>query len=181
MGSDAARWVALVALVPALLVSNALGGISVLAHRHDGHGLHVHAADSMRGAEVSAANHLAWHAFGRCTTTDEDPGEQQRRSVACPDDQKRDCPDPMVENEEGRTRTPGGVRLSLPDDDQLPRRGADADLSFLSGAVRALVFIGRPPDVMCPWRGGPPNSQPPGVCGLRPSDRLMRTSRALLL
>jgi len=155
MRSDAVRWALVVVLTP-LLALGALGGATVLAHRHDGGGLHLHApCDDVGGAPPG----LSWAPEHRhCDPVDPDGGSDDR-------DAERPC---------------DGSLITLPDHSMVPSRGMIAPRP--TPAYDGGVAIAANPMALAPARPGP--GRAPRGADRRPRrarDHLLRTSRALLL
>lgn len=179
MRSDLARWIAVAVFTP-LLVLSAFGGTTFLAHGHDAHGLHLHAGHSVQGAEYSAARHIAAHDQGRCVLdgasadADHGPAESQR---GCPADNE---PAPSDAD-----HPPVGVIVSVPDHDQIPTQ--PAELSKALSAIATILFVEFQLPA-CPAvercisdPGGRVGHGPRDLVAVRAGDRLVRTSRALLI
>lgn len=170
--SDLARWLAVAVLTPLLMLS-ALGGTTFLAHGHDAHGLHVHAGHSVKEAQHSAARHLAAHDQGRC------PMEPRHEHPADPHDHPPvDEPAPFDPD-----RPPAGVIVSVPDLDQIPTRPAElgAAISPVATLLLATFLTPAPPDAALATADPGGRGTPRNLLALRAGDRLVRTSRALLI
>lgn len=165
MTSDACRWLAVVVLTPVLMLG-AFRGTDLLAHGHDDHGLHFHASHSAGYGALAWAGHAADHGH-------EHP----------------DLPSDLPPAEEGgrgeQGQVPPGVVVSLPDHEQLPTRGTDLSKTLSPVPVFILVaFVVQPsPDLgrRAGSPSGPPEGGPLDLRALSAGDRLVRTSRALLI
>ncbi|MFM9995369.1 MAG: hypothetical protein ACKVU4_06155 [Phycisphaerales bacterium] len=175
--SHAAALCALWVLTPALLAAGALGGVHALAHAHDGHGLHFHGAESIRGAEAGAAAHLTAHAAGRCSLAG---GESCSDAVedGAPGRSPNESPEPSP------TDRREGVKFSVPDLDSFRVRAAGLDPFRVSHIALPPMFI----VTVSAWAdrprgdsggGGEAGSLP--ACARRAGERIVRTSRALLI
>lgn len=169
------RWLAVLMLTPALILG-AFGGMSVLVHSHDSRGVHIHAATSPadgenRHLEFSAAAHERDHGHSHVGPSPVAGG-------------------PLLSSDSGesgrRHRTPVCVSISVPDHEPMLGRGDEClPAEHFAASFTAVCFAACAP--LDPVRlsmapGGLPDAAGPlDICGLRSSDRLVRTSRALLL
>ena len=174
-----ARCVLAVVLIP-ILVLGAFGGTTFLAHAHDGHDLHLHAAPSIEGARHAAEQHRLAHASGiaRC---------DHLHAAAHGHSRSAEVPSEPIENPALPTPTedPSGLVITIPDHEQLASRGIDLSQSFKSAQVfqRLLASFWSQPDVS-EETGSPGGCDPSGprhLCALTAGQRLVRTSQALLI
>lgn len=159
-----ARWLAVAVLAP-LLVLSPFGGRTIVAHGHAGHGVHFHALEGPSSRQVAAAARQALEncsAFRGCGDHDHGPA---------------DGPGP------GDQEEPGGV--SVPEYE--PFRSWDTNLNMAGRAWTASVSWWMAP---ARYTGQGPGLRPPKLVDaagappgwpLRAGDRLVRTSRALLI
>lgn len=178
------RWLAAVVLAPMLMLG-ALGGTTFLAHKHDGHGLHLHAADTAARALLSAADHRAAHRVGDCAVDPEAGGgaDQEYRHSRSPSSENGPLIDDSRPGE--RDQAPDGLLVSLPDHEQLPTRGIDLSKNLTPAVVSILaeLLVRPPPDLdrRIGSPGGLSGCGPLDLSALSAGDRLVRTSHALLI
>lgn len=177
------RWVRrvlAVVLVP-LLVLGAFGGTSLLAHAHDGHGSHFHAASSVVGARLAAEQHRLAHASGTASCHDVNNhhgvSSAPDRSPSEPAGDPKHLPD---------AEAPGGLIISIPDVEQLVSRGTDLSQELQATQVFqcVLAWVWVQPDVS-EEPGSPGGARevqgPVYLASLTAGQRLVRTSKALLI
>lgn len=166
------RAVALLLILPIVLAS-LFGGSSILSHSHHGHGSHWHIAPSRDHANLVAALHQGLHHAGPLSD-----------SALCPSASDHDRPsDPHTAPEPDAPRE--GALITLPDHDQSLTRAGPLLTAPANDHAFILVRWALAP-VTLPTRAGPepagaPPNSPPHLATLRPADRLLRTSRALLI
>lgn len=172
-----------VVLIPLMLLG-VFGGKTLLAHAHDGHGAHFHVSSSVEGALLAAKGHRLAHASGtakcselKCTGDDEGVHEHSGL-VAGPDSGKsQHNPDPIDERD--------GSVITIPDHEQLVQRGIDLPQAVMVvQAIHHMVaWTWAPPDGG--EEMGSPGGQSPGdplhLAALTAGQRLVRTSKALLI
>jgi len=162
MQSLAMRWLAVVLLSP-LLALGTFAGAEFLAHQHDDHGTHFHATDLDAHRKLAALSHAADHGHHH------------------PADLTADGDPTSVEGE----LPPPGVVVAVPDQEQIPSRSLDLcqALSRASVCLVSLFLAPHSPDLdrHIGSPGGRGDWDPQSLCALRTGDRLVRTSRALLL
>lgn len=161
------------------LMLGMLGGFSVVSHSHDGHGVHWHAAKSPEAATILAAAHLEAHRSEQADAShahfdDYCPGHQHR---------EHDAETPDNQPAEGDH---GGLLVTVPDHEQVNRRAGEVVLaaSTESVSVPPLPEPGLSPAIIDAlsepvFRGR--SAVPRHLCALRASERLVATSRALLI
>lgn len=166
MRSDVMRWLAVVVLAP-MMALGTFGGARFLAHGHDDHGTHLHPVGQLKGAELTAADHADDHGHDHAV-------------------QPSDCFVPG-DGDEGELpgEVPKGVIVSIDDHKQLPPRGTDLGKSLLPAVMFVMAVFLMPPspdlDRHIGSPGGASSGGPLDLVGLSASDRLVRTSRALLI
>jgi len=166
MRSDVMRWLAVVVLAPMMAI-HTFSGAQFLAHDHDDHGTHLHAVGPLTGAELAAADHADDHGH--------DHGVQPS-----------DCSVPC-DGAEGELQgeVPEGVIVSIDVHKQLPPRGTDLGKSLLPAMMFVIAVFAMPPspdfDRHVGSPGGAAGGGPLDLVALSASDRLVRTSRALLI
>lgn len=179
-----AHWLAVVVLTP-LLMLGALGGTTFLAHRHDGHGLHLHAADTATEVERSAADHRAAHRMGDCPFDPAAGAAADHRHGHAGSSCSESGPPSQVDRPDETHHAPDGLLVSVPDHEQLLRRGIDLSEAFPPGAVLiSAAPVAPPPPDLARQIGSPGGLRGCGPLDLRAlsaGDRLVRTSCALLL
>jgi len=164
--SPVARCVMAVVLIP-MMVITAFGGTTFLAHAHVGHGTHLHAVATRDADRFCAEQHDALHASGSADH-DHKPADT---------DHKHDFPSPVEE--------PEGLVITIPDHEIVAPRGVD-----VASVLKAVQVVQFPTSVL--WEtpdiaeviGSPGGASLPGprhLCALSAGQRLVRTSRALLI
>ncbi|GMV26740.1 MAG: hypothetical protein AMXMBFR58_27710 [Phycisphaerae bacterium] len=166
MRSDAMRWLAVVVLAP-MMAMGTLGGAQFLSHGHDDHGTHLHPVGPLKGAELAAADHA------------DDHGHDHAVSAS-------DSPAPCDGDEDGLPgEVPEGVIVSIDVHKQLPTRGTDLSKSLLPAVMFVIAVFVVPPSPELDGHVGSPGGAggggPLDLVALSASDRLVRTSRALLI
>jgi len=179
--SELIRLLLLVALIPQIAIG-VFGGTTFLAHNHDHHELHLHAAGSTAGVEFSTVDHVADH--------DGAHGSFDGWASDTPDlgDDLSDFHSPNGHHlfeDYSDDHAPAGVKVSVPDLDQWLGRSIELGRNLSSVAVVALVafssqplFYGNQPSVLI---DGWSSADRLDICSLRAVDRLVRTSGALLI
>lgn len=167
MRSDVMRWLAAVVLVP-LMAIGTFGGAKFLAHGHDDHETHLHPLGLLKVAELAAADHADHHGH------DHD---------VLPSD--RSVPFDGDEGGEEPAEVPEGVIVSIDVHKQLPTRGTDLGKSLLPAVMFVIAVFAMPPSPDLERHVGSPGGAigggPLDLVALSASDRLVRTSRALLI
>jgi hypothetical protein len=165
MRSDMVRWLAVLLVVP-VLVFGVANGATFLAHGHDDHGMHLHAVGVLDDGKLAAADHAEDHGHDHAVPPTDLPADGQT------DDSQL-------------AETPGGVLVSFGVHKQQPVRGVDLTKTLSPAAIVAIVIFALPtsPDLKCHVGspGGVFEGGPLDLYALRASDRLVRTSRALLI
>ncbi len=166
-------------LVP-LMVLQVFGGVTYLAHAHDGHGTHLHIAGSRDAAITVARSHVAFHAAGythketsqaaNCDHADDahaDHAQAITQASILPSDHQGE---------------PHGLLVTIPDHEQVNVRAVSAvsapqPVSMLVAMAWVLAPV---PDVS-QNQGSPGGQAYMHLAGMTASQRLVRTSGALLL
>jgi hypothetical protein len=165
------RWLGLIILIPTLLMG-ILGGTQFLAHGHGDHGVHVHHLH-VPPLDTSAlrSTHDALH------------------HVAHDGHTHPTAPQPPWAHDAGATfpdhTSPRGALISLPDHDQLPARQVDLGrhLQLATPAPVAIFDVPAAPQLKhhIGSPGGRPAVGPLDLHATSAGERLLRTSRALLI
>lgn len=170
-------------LVPVLILG-AIGGVKILGHSHDGHGVHLHASPTAEGARLLATQHRDAHELGRagCGHRSLDLSRELR---ACGKLGMATADFSSGPSERDPAEDSDGVLISAPDHVLLVLRGTDAAWRVM---VARPVLTNRA--CLGASNEGLEVTGSPGGLGLRvPShralltvvDRLISTSGALLL
>jgi hypothetical protein len=169
MRSNVAHWLAVVLIAP-MLVLGAFNRATFLAHGHDDHGMHLHQVGVHYDGKLTAADHADDHA-----------DEHGHDHGPLPSDN-------LPDGEQGGTQlaeVPGGVLISFDTHKQLPTRTIDLGKTLSPAVVVAFIAFVLPIspdlDLHVGSPGGAFNCGPMNLLALRASDRLVRTSRALLI
>jgi hypothetical protein len=163
--SGLASWLAVVLIAP-LVVLGAFNRATFLAHGHDDHGMHLHAVGILHTDSLDSEGHT--HGHGR-------PHSGRRFDCGVSDDHV--CCD--------TGEVPCGELHCVDVHKLLPKRSATFKKSLSPAAVFAMVAFVLPtsPDlnlhVGSP--GGGARDGPMDLLALSANDRLVRTSRALLI
>ncbi|MGE3108156.1 MAG: hypothetical protein AB7G11_10005 [Phycisphaerales bacterium] len=160
-----------VALLP-LLTSGVLGGTTIIAHSHDGHGLHVHVARSNDLAARLADRHIRMHESGK-------------PSHECPD-HSHSSPGSAVQvvHEPSPGPEPSdGTIITLPVNLTVVRSGfqAVATLSPPGAAAWLVCPADAAPDPRLSTVRNCLSARPRDDIGRRSLDRIMRLNGALLV
>jgi hypothetical protein len=165
MRSDVARWLVVVLIAP-LLVLGVLNRAALLAHGHDDHGLHLHPVGLLHVGGLAIDDHASLHAHD-CETS------LSKLPAAC--DARGD----------ELTETPCCFIICIDFHKQLPTRTAclrNPVCPEVEFPIVAFVMPRSPDlDVHVGSPGGELNDAPMHLLALRASDRLVRTSHALLI
>jgi len=177
--SQWARCVLAVALIP-ILVLGAFGGTTFLAHAHDGHDSHLHAAPSIDEARLAADQHRLAHALGAATCDGGQAGRDGHSNsggVPAEPIEDPDVPAPVED--------PSGLVITIPDHEQLVSREIDLSQTVQAAQVLhcALAWFWTQPHVEQDEGspGGSTASGPLHLTALTAGQRLVRTSNALLI
>lgn len=165
-------------LVP-LMVLQVFGGVTYLAHAHDGHGTHLHIASSPDAAVTVARSHVAFHAAGH--SHDEAALAGCDHSGAAHADHAQVVRHASVQPADHQGE-PHGLLVTIPDHEQVNARAASAvaapqPVSML--VAMAWVLAPVPDAPQC--KGSPGGNLHVHLAGMTASQRLVRTSGALLL
>lgn len=165
MRSDVARWLAVVLIAP-LLMLGSFNRATFLAHGHDDHGMHLHQVGALDGREFAVEDHHDDHGHNHAVLPSEAPTDVE------PDD------DELAE-------VPDGVIISFDDHKQLPTRNIDLGNALSPAVIFAVVAFALPTspdlDLHVGSPGGALSRGPMDLMALRAGDRIVRTSRALLI
>jgi len=165
MRSDAARWLAVLLIAP-ILVFGASNGATLLAHGHDEHGMHMHAVWVFDDGKLAAADHADDHCHDHAAVPSEVPGDGEQDGEKLAD-------------------VPCGIIVSFNVHMQLPTRSVDREKILSPAKVFAIVACVVPTlrdlDLHVGSPGGALNGGPMNLLALRACDRLVRSSRALLI
>lgn len=171
-----------VVMVP-IMVIGIFGGTTILAHSHDGHHTHVHAAPSKVAARIVADLHKDAHRIGaRCdldaprTAHADEPHEDPPADPGCPS-HAPEGPDSK--------HAPDDTVVLIPDVEQIVVRAGElaAELKLAVAIAIDHLRISVPPvlsdQIGSP--GGHASSAPWHLRALTAAQRLIRTSQALLI
>jgi hypothetical protein len=161
MRSNMARRLAVVLIAP-MLVLGAFNRATFLAHGHDDHGMHLHQVGVHDDGKLTAVDHVDDHGpLPSDAPMDEEQGGTQLAEV------------------------PDGILISFDAHNQLPTRSLDLGKTLSPAVIVAFIAFVLPTaphlDLHIGSPGGAFNSGPMNLLALRASDRLVRTSRALLI
>jgi hypothetical protein len=180
MRSAWARCVLAAVMVPMFLLG-VFGGTTFLAHAHDGHRLHLHASSSVAEARLAAELHRLAHAAGTADCGHHHHGEHDG------DAHEHGVPSGPGNDEHGPSTSDesDGFIVTVPDHEQLSSRGADLTKSLTTAEVLlvAAELLWDGPDLFdeVGSPGGRTAECPRHLCALTAGQRLVRTSRALLI
>lgn len=149
-----------------LLVLAPLGGSTFLSHGHDEHGAHLHAAGLLHGGMLALADHAKDHGHEHSMPPKlASDGEQESGS------------------EQGEV--PEGTIVSLAQPKQLPQRSLDLAQALCPSALMAIAIMVMPAAPHLERQAGSPggllDGEPSNLRPLTAGERLVRTSRALLI
>lgn len=170
----------LTALLVPMLVLAGFGGVTFLAHAHDGHGSHLHAAASVDAARLAATEHLHAHSVG--VTACEYPAVPASRVG-----HKHDLGSKSLRGSDGPVpvEAPTGLIISIPDGEQLGSRFIDwsQQLDIVKVSRDALAYSYPLPHVVYEEGspGGPLTASARHLASFTAGQRLVRTSHALLI
>jgi hypothetical protein len=163
--SDVARWLVALLIAPILVLGSSSWG-TFLAHDHDEHEMHLHSVGVHEDRKLTVADHADDHGHDHAprpsdVPTDEEQGGTQLAEV------------------------PGGILVSFDTCKQLPARAFELGKSLSPAVIFAIIafVLPRSPD-LDPHVGSPGGAfdgGPMNLLALRASERLLRTSRALLI
>jgi hypothetical protein len=150
--TQAARWLAVILIAP-LLMLGTFHQATFLSHCHDDHGVHLHPLEAGEIVKFSAAAHAADHGHDH-TDAGADDG-------------------------------PEGVVISVDAYESMPTRGVELGKALSTAAVAVMVTFDllASPD-LGQHVGSPGGTRPRGpmdLLAISAGDRLVRTSRALLI
>jgi len=165
MRSEVARWLVVVLIAP-LLVLGTFNPATFLAHGHDEHGVHLHALDVFDGTKLAAADHADDHGHDHAALPSEVPADEERDGSEL-------------------AEVPDGVIFSFDVHTQLPTRSVDLGRTLSPAVMFAIVAFVLPTspdlDLHVGSPGGAFSGGPMNLLALRAGDRIVRTSRALLI
>ncbi|HEX2837905.1 MAG TPA: hypothetical protein VHN77_07245 [Phycisphaerales bacterium] len=166
-------------LVP-LMVLQVFGGVTYLAHAHDGHGTHLHIAGSPDAAITVARSHLAFHAAGHTH-------HESSQASGCDhaDDAHADHAHTFAQasilpaDHQGE---PHGLLVTIPDHEQVNARAVSAVAAPQPvNMLVAMAWVLAPVPDVSQNHGSPGGQAHMHLAGMTTSQRLVRTSGALLL
>lgn len=163
--SEVARWLAVLLIAPMLMLW-AFNGATFFAHGHNVCGMHLHPVVVLGDDRLGVADHADVHCHDHAALPSEVPenGEQDGKQLA---------------------EVPGGIIFSFEVQMQLPTRSVDLEKTLSPATVFAIFAFVLPAspdlDLHDGSPGGTLNSGPMNLLSLRAGDRLVRTSRALLI
>jgi hypothetical protein len=157
--AEMARWLAVALLIP-LMTLGSFGGGQFLAHGHDEHGTHLHPVGSLDDGKLAASAHADHHGHDHSPSPSDLPVDEDR-------------------DDDGEV--PAGVIVSIDVHKPLPARGIDLGETLLPPAPFVIAVFAMAPEPDLDRHIGSPGGKPLGLIGLSASDRLVRTSRALLI
>jgi len=158
-------------MVPMLVVGS-FGGTSFLSHDHDEEAAHTHIGPTHLVAQDLAGWHAGEHSISK-----------NQADCVC----LGGCGDglPTEENEPFTAESPEGLLISIPDHEQMVARGIDLSQTLKTAQVVqcVLAWFWAQPDVSenMGSAGGCDPGGPRHLCALTAGQRLVRTSRALLI
>lgn len=165
MRSNVARWLAVVLIAP-ILVLGAFNRATFLAHGHDDHGMHLHQVGVHDAGKLTAEDHADDHGHDHGPLPSDAPTHEEQGGTQL-------------------AEVPGGVLISFDTHKQLPTRSLDLGKTLSPAVVVAFIAFVLPIspnlDLHIGSPGGAFNGGPMNLLALSASDRLVRTSRALLI
>jgi len=159
----------LLVIAPLVLIGP-LGGATLLAHAHGGHGSHWHAAPSREAAVRIADRHVRAHRSGHLSEGCPD----HRHQTPCDHDEPADPAEPSSD--------PGLV--TLPDHEPMVTHAMDlSSLIVLTPAVLIIdwALVAAPEVTLEEGSPGGDPQAPRHLCALRAVERIVATSGALLI
>lgn len=167
MRSGVLRWLAVVVLAPMLALST-FGCAAFLVHGHDDHGTHLHPVSPLKVSKLAAAEHDNHHGHSHSLSS---------ADRACVPDEESGGVEPDA--------VPAGVIVSIDSHRQLTTRVTVLGNVLLPPATFTITVFVMPtspdPDRQAGSPGGLVFGGPLDLAALSASDRLLRTSRALLI
>lgn len=171
-------------LVP-LMVLQVFGGVTYLAHAHDGHGTHVHIADSQQAALTVARSHVAFHAAGHTHDDTSQAGGCDHGDDAHADHAHADHAQAITQASilpSDHQGEPHGLLVTIPDHEQVNVRAVSAVAAPQPVHVLvAMAWVLAPVPDVSPNQGSPGGQAHMHLANMTASQRLVRTSGALLL
>lgn len=165
MRSDVVRWIAVVLITP-ILVLGAISRATFRSHCHDEHGMHLHAVVMIADGMLTAAGHADDHGHGHAAlgSDSRDGGEHVCHELG---------------------KVPCCLIICFNAHKQLPTRTVGFKEQLSRAAMFAMAVVALPPylglNLSVGLPGGALNGGPMDLLALRAGDRLVRTSRALLI
>jgi hypothetical protein len=151
-----------VVLIVPMLVLGTFSRATFLAHEHDEHGVHLHPVGAFDEGELAAEVHASYHGHDSAT-----------------------MPSDLIVGGDELAESPCCFITCFDVQTQLPTRTMDLRKPLFPEAVFPIVAMVLPilPDLDCQVGspGGSTKGGPMGLLALSASDRLVRTSRALLI
>lgn len=182
-----AEWLraALAVVMVPIMVVGIFGGTTILAHSHDGHHTHVHAALTEAAARIVAAQHITAHRAGTPCGLDaphlahadaphDHPPVDPNQPPSAPHG-----PDPE------HVPAPGDTIVLIPDIEQIVVRAVELGPDLTAAGALPLAHHGcTPPSGPAGQLGSPGghlSAAPWHLCALTSGQRLLRTSQAMLI
>lgn len=167
--SDVARWLVVVLIAPMLLLG-AFNGATFLAHRNHEHGVHLHPIGLLHSGVLAMDDHASCHGHDDASLPAERPAEGDQEGDQGGDELKAG---------------PCCFIVCLDVQKQLPTRNLGLRKSLFPEAVCPIVAHVAPKlpqlDLSVGSRSGSLHDGPMHLILLGAGDRLVRTSRALLI
>jgi hypothetical protein len=157
-----ARWIVAALVIP-MMALGVFNRAVYLSHTHDDHGLHLHSLSAWDGGMLDPAHHLADHGHPEVPGHIPADGEEHGLELAV---------------------VPGTVVITPEAPKQLPPRGLDLTKTLTPVAILVIAVFALPAPPDPGLHIGSPGGHASGQMDLLARgamDRLVRTSRALLL
>lgn len=159
------RWIS-VSLVVLMLVVGMFSRATFLSHEHDGHGMHMHHVSAHDDGKLTAVDHADDHGHDHGPPPSNVPTDQPQSGLQL-------------------AEVPGGILISIDAHMQMLPRGIDLGKTLSRAICVALIAFVLPTaphlDEHVGSPGGGLYGEPMNLLALSASDRLVRTSRALLI
>lgn len=166
-------------LVP-LMVLQVFGGVTYLAHAHDGHGTHLHIAGSREAALTVARSHVAFHAAGH-THDDTSQAGGCDHADAAHAEHSHAVPHASILPADHQGE-PHGLLVTIPDHEQVNARAVSAVAAPQPvNMLVAMAWVLAPVPDVSQNHGSPGGHARTHLVGMTATQRLVRTSGALLL
>lgn len=162
------------------MVLQVFGGVTYLAHAHDGHGTHLHIAGSRDAAISVARGHVAFHAAGHTHDEAVSSGGCNHAETAHPD-HIHAVPSVSISPADHQGE-PHGLLVTIPDHEQVNARAISAVAPPQPvNMLVAMAWVLAPLPDTSESQGSPGGRAQVHLAGMTASQRLVRTSGALLL